>query len=220
MHNTRAPRLRCGVVTPYKLKMNRIFVMLTAAAALLCSCSSDPSAAKIQEMGRGYAFARPNIKVSTTEAVASGYWDVPAGVTGDHLIVVDTQMQVAKYYIGGRQVGQSAVSSGKAGHGTPSGTFPVMEKDADHKSSTYGSVVDSAGNTLISDYTMGQPMPAGGIYKGAPMINAMKLTNTGIWMHEGIVTSAPESHGCIRLPKKMAKIFYDNTPVGTPVIIK
>lgn len=195
------------------------FIFLCAAAAVLCSCSQN-SPHRMKEFGSGYAFARPSNKVDVSEAVASGYWDVPAGLTGQHLIVVDTQLQVAKYYIGGRQVGQSAVSSGKAGHGTPSGTFPVMEKDADHKSSTYGSVVDSAGNTLVADYTSGQPMPAGGIYKGAPMINAMKLTNSGIWMHEGLVTSAPESHGCIRLPKKMAKIFFDNTPVGTPVIIK
>ena len=52
------------------------------------------------------------------------------------------------------------------------------------------------------------------------MTNGMQLTTNGIWMHEGIVTSAPESHGCIRLPAEMAKIFFDNTPVGTPVIIK
>ena len=52
------------------------------------------------------------------------------------------------------------------------------------------------------------------------MNNALKLTNDGIWMHEGLVTAAPESHGCIRLPKRMAKIFFDNTPVGTKVIIR
>lgn len=198
--------------------MNRLF-LLCAVASVLCSCVGHTSS-RLNDFGRGYAFARPTNKVTSNEAVATGYWDVPAGLTGSHLIVVDTQLQVAKYYIGGRQVGQSAVSSGKAGHGTPSGTFPVLAKDADHKSSTYGSVVDSAGNTLVADYTAGQPMPAGGIYKGAPMINALKLTNSGIWMHEGMVTSAPESHGCIRLPKKMAKIFFDNTPVGTPVIIR
>lgn len=197
---------------------NRLF-LLCSAVLFLCSCTGR-SASSLKEFGLGYAFARPSNNINVSEAVADGYWDVPAGVTGEHLIVVDTQLQVAKYYIGGRQVGQSAISSGKAGHGTPSGTFPVLDKDADHKSSTYGSVVDSAGNTLVSEYTAGQPMPAGGIYKGAPMINALKLTNTGIWMHEGFVTSAPESHGCIRLPKKMAKIFFDNTPVGTPVIIK
>lgn len=196
--------------------MKRYFPLLLAAA-LLPACSGARNAA---QSVTGYAFARPQIKVNPTLAVSNGHWDVPPGLVGPHMIVVDTNQQMAKYYIAGKQVGWSTVSSGKAGHGTPSGTFPVLDKDADHKSSTYGSVVDAAGNTLIAEYTAGQPMPAGGHYKGAEMNNALKLTNTGIWMHEGIVTSAPESHGCIRLPKKMAKIFFDNTPVGTPVIIK
>lgn len=192
---------------------------MIAAVALVCS-ACRPTTGSMTSYGSSYAFARATNKVNTTEAVASGSWDVPAGCTGEHLIVVDTALQQAKYYIGGRLVGQSAISSGRAGHGTPSGTFKVLSKDADHKSSTYGSVVNSAGQTLISEYTVGQPMPAGGIYKGAAMTNALQLTNSGIWMHEGLVTSAPESHGCIRLPKRMAKIFFDNTAVGTTVIIK
>lgn len=196
--------------------MKRSFPILLAVA-MLASCTGTRNAAQAVN---GYAFARPQIKVNPTQAVSNGHWDVPPGLTGQHMIVVDTNLQMAKYYIGGKQVGWSTVSSGKAGHGTPSGTFPVLSKDADHKSSTYGSVVDSAGNTLVAEYTAGQPMPAGGHYKGADMNNALQLTTSGIWMHEGIVTSAPESHGCIRLPKKMAKIFFDNTPVGTPVIIK
>ena len=42
----------------------------------------------------------------------------------------------------------------------------------------------------------------------------------GFWMHEGEVTGYPVSHGCIRLPEKMAKIFFANTPIGTPVTIR
>lgn len=188
-------------------------LLLAASAVLLSNCQFHRAA-------QPYAFARPKIKLSPTEAVSTGHWDKPAGLEGNHLIVIDTALQKAYYYIGNRQVGWSTISSGKAGHGTPSGTFPVLEKDIDHKSSTYGSVVDASGKTLVADYTAGNPMPAGGIYKGAAMNFGMKLTNTGIWMHEGIVTSAPESHGCIRLPRKMAEIFFENTPVGTPVIIK
>ena len=196
---------------------NRIVgLMLGASALMLSSCDTT----NLNNVTNTYAFAPEKIKLSPTEAVSTGHWDKPAGLEGEHLIVIDTNLQKATYYIGNRQVGWSTISSGKAGHGTPSGTFPILEKDIDHTSSTYGSVVDAAGNTLIGDYTAGQPMPAGGIYKGAAMNFGMKLTNTGIWMHEGIVTAAPESHGCIRLPRKMAQIFYENTPVGTPVIIK
>ncbi len=201
-----------------KNAQSRTLSLISALAA--CLLSACVSTTDINNLANTYAFARPKIKLTPTEAVSNGHWDKPAGLEGNHLIIIDTELQQAKYYIGNRQVGWSAISSGKAGHGTPSGTFPILEKDIDHTSSTYGSVVDAEGNTLIADFKAGAPMPPGGIYKGAPMNFGMKLTTTGIWMHEGIVTAAPESHGCIRLPRKMAEIFYENTPVGTPVIIK
>lgn len=191
--------------------------LLAASAALLASCINDYDPL----IGGTYLFAGEGSMVpKAVESVSNGYWDKPEGLTGEHVIVVDTELQKAIYYIGGRQVGVSAISSGKAGHGTPQGEFTILSKDKDHKSSTYGSVVDANGNTLVADYTVGQPMPAGGRYKGAAMNFGMQITKTGIWMHEGIVTSAPESHGCIRLPRKMAKIFFENTPVGARVIIK
>ena len=200
-------------------RLMKIYLTMTAAAAtLLTACSTQNDLAAMAS--GGYAFRPERIKIDPLQAVAHGHWDCPVGLEGDHLIIIDTQLQQAKYYIANQYVGSSTISSGKAGHGTPAGTFKILSKDEDHKSSTYGSVVDAQGNTLISDYTKGQPMPAGGIYKGAPMNYGMQITNTGIWMHEGLVTSAPESHGCIRLPKRMAKIFFDNTPVGTPVEIK
>ena len=198
--------------------MKHALICLTMAAAIFSSCAPQNEIAS--DLGGGYLFRPDRIKIDPDKAVSYGYWDVPAGLTGQHMIVVDTQLQQAKYYIGGKQVGMSTISSGKAGHGTPKGTFPVLSKDADHISSTYGSIVDASGNTLVGDYTQGQPIPAGGRYKGAPMPHALQLTTGGIWMHEGLVTSAPESHGCIRLPREMAKIFFDNTPVGTPVIIR
>ena len=187
----------------------------------LASCvPSFHSPDELAQMAAGYAFARPKNKMNVTESVSVGQWDVPYGLDGPRRIVIDTELQQAHYYIAGRRVGWSTISSGKAGTATPKGTFPIIAKDEDHVSATYGSIVDADGNTLVADYTKGEPIPPGGIYKGAPMTHGMQLTWNGIWMHEGLVTSAPESHGCIRLPKRMAKIFFDNTPVGTPVEIK
>lgn len=167
-----------------------------------------------------YLFRPASIATPAREMVSDGYWDKPKDLEGHHTIIVDTQLQHAKYYINGRQVGYSAISSGKAGHDTPKGEFSIIDKDIDHRSSTYGSIVDSRGNVLVSDYTVGNPIPRGGIYKGAEMNFGMQITRSGIWMHEGAVTQATESHGCIRLPRRMAKIFYENTPVGSTVIIK
>lgn len=200
--------------------MTRSLTILATGLALLTGFGCTTQNDLTTSLSGGYMFRPERIRIDPGEAVSYGYWDMPAGLTGRKLIVIDTRLQQAKYYVGGRQVGMSAISSGKAGHITPKGTFKVLSKDADHRSSSYGSVVDKYGNTIISNFERGMAIPAGGIYEGAPMTNGMQLTTGGIWMHEGMVTSAPESHGCIRLPKEMAKIFFDNTPVGTPVIIK
>lgn len=194
------------------------YLCLILTALLTAACTAQNKIA--DAMGMGYAFRPKKLFTPARDAVSDGYWDVPEGVHGEHVIVVDTRLQQAKYYIGGRQVGLSDISSGRAGHGTPQGTFSVIAKDIDHKSSSYGSIVDAAGNTLVSEYTVGDPIPPGGRYKGAEMNFGLQITTGGIWMHEGIVTSAPESHGCIRLPRKMAKIFFENTPIGSKVIIQ
>ena len=42
----------------------------------------------------------------------------------------------------------------------------------------------------------------------------------GVGMHTGFLPGVPDSHGCIRLPDKMAKIFFAVTPMGTPVNVQ
>jgi lipoprotein-anchoring transpeptidase ErfK/SrfK len=39
-------------------------------------------------------------------------------------------------------------------------------------------------------------------------------------MHAGYLPGYPASHGCIRLPEKMAVQFFNNAAVGTPVEIR
>lgn len=199
------------------MKLLRIYSAIMVGV-LVSACTSQN---KLQEkLGGGYKFKPDKLFTPVKDAVADGYWDVPEGLTGPHEIIVDTVNQKAHYYIGGRKVGYSDISSGRAGHGTPRGTFSILAKDIDHKSASYGSIVDKDGNTMVEEYTVGQPIPKGGHYKGAEMNFGMQITRGGIWMHEGYVTSAPESHGCIRLPRKMAEIFFENTPVGSKVVIK
>ncbi len=38
-------------------------------------------------------------------------------------------------------------------------------------------------------------------------------------MHEGYLPGYPASHGCIRMPGKMAQIFFSNVALGTPVAV-
>ncbi len=169
----------------------------------------------------GYAFKPESYRVEAVQTVSDGYWDRPEHVKGTHKIIVDISMQNAKYYIGDTQVGYTMVSTGKEGKQTPRATYRVLSKDIDHRSSKYGKVVDADGNDIEPVFVVGEDkMPAGGKFIGSSMAYGLQLNHTGIWMHEGIVTSAPESAGCIRVPTEMAKIFYENAPVGTLVIVR
>src|SRR5207249_11843503 len=63
-------------------------------------------------------------------------------------VVVSLPKQRAYLMIGEEIVADSPISSGKAGHGTPSGNFSVLEKDPDHRSSIYGDFVDRSGRVV------------------------------------------------------------------------
>ena len=61
-------------------------------------------------------------------------------------------------------------------------------------------------------------MPRGAVYDGARMPFFMRIVG-GTGMHEGFLPGYPASHGCIRMPGRMAEIFFNTVSVGTPVTI-
>lgn len=44
----------------------------------------------------------------------------------------------------------------------------------------------------------------------------MRLTDSGVGMHVGILPGYPASHGCIRLPADIAPLIYQKVGIGTP----
>ena len=133
-------------------------------------------------------------------------------------VVVSLPKQRAYLMIGEQIVADSPISSGKAGHTTPSGSFSVLEKDPDHRSSIYGDFVDGYGRTVRSGISAKiDSAPSGTHYVGASMRWFMRLTGEGVGMHVGILPGYPASHGCIRMSSDGAKLFYDTVKVGTPV---
>jgi len=152
-----------------------------------------------------------------TEA-AQGWW-IGDRVAGSPRITIDLSRQVVRYYKGGKLVGAAPISSGREGNGTVRGNFRIIEKDADHRSSIYGSFVDGHGHIVEGDVDVRRDSPPPGThYLGASMRSFMRITG-GIGMHEGYLPGFAASHGCIRLPSRMAAIFYRATPLGTPVEI-
>jgi hypothetical protein len=148
-----------------------------------------------------------------------GYWNGD-GVPGSPKIVVNITRQRAYFFKGKQLVGESTVSTGKKGFSTPPGSYQVLSKDKDHVSTVFGDYVDDFGNVVKSNIdSRKDPRPPGSHYDGARMPYAMFFRG-GYAMHQGYVPPYAASHGCIRVPQGMADIFFDNAPVGTPVLVK
>jgi len=54
---------------------------------------------------------------------------------------------------------------------------------------------------------------------GVPMPYFLRFTSA-YGLHAGKLPGYPASSGCIRLPKRQAKRFYDAVRVGTPVTVQ
>lgn len=119
-------------------------------------------------------------------------WHPERSPSGPVAIIVSIPDQLAHVYRGGVRIGVSTCSTGKPGHETPTGVFTILQKDKDHKSSTYNN---------------------------APMPNMNRLTWDGIALHAGKLPGYPASHGCVRLPMEFSEKLFSVTHVGTPVIL-
>ena len=135
-------------------------------------------------------------------------------------VVVSLPKQRAYLMIGDQVAADSPISSGKRGHGTPSGQFSILEKDADHRSNIYGDYVDARGRVVRAGISARiDSAPSGTHFVGSPMTWFMRLTHDGVGMHIGILPGYPASHGCIRMSPDGAKLFYDFVKIGTSVAV-
>ncbi|MBV2184947.1 MAG: L,D-transpeptidase family protein [Rhizobium sp.] len=108
-------------------------------------------------------------------------------------IFISKAEQTMTVYDGEQVIATSKVSTGKAGHTTPSGVFSILEKRRYHESN---------------------------LYSNAPMPWMQRITWSGVALHESnSVPNYPASHGCVRLPGAFAKKLYSMTERGAHVII-
>lgn len=181
-----------------------------------------PSAAQLSSDSYETLYLGANGQVisKTTKAgkkQEQGYWN-GAGMTGSPSIVINLTTQEAHFYKGGKLAGMSPVSTGREGYNTPSGSFRIIQKNPNHVSNLYGNFVDDSGKVVEANISSRDRAPAGSHFEGAPMPYFMRVTGA-VGMHQGFLPGVPDSHGCIRMPKEMAQIFFENTPLGTPVQI-
>ena len=110
----------------------------------------------------------------------------------------------------------SPISSGRTGWSTPHGSFQVISKDVDHRSRSFGAVVDGKGQVVNSNATPASRVPRGGHFREAPMPFYMEFS-PAVGMHGGYLPGYPASHGCVRMPRDMAARFFQRVQVGTKV---
>lgn len=108
------------------------------------------------------------------------------------LIVISKATQRMYVFKDGVPWASSPVSTGKRGHGTPAGVFPILQKKVFHRSN---------------------------IYSNAPMPYMQRLTWRGIAIHAGRLPGYPASHGCIRLPQSFARALFAITRADATTVV-
>ena len=119
-------------------------------------------------------------------------WNPEVAPDGPVVVIVSLPEQRLHVYRNGLRIAVSTISSGKPGHSTPTGVFPILQKRVEHYSN---------------------------LYDDAPMPYMQRLTWGGVALHAGRNPGYPASHGCIRLPHEFAQLLYDVTSHGTTVVV-
>ena len=120
------------------------------------------------------------------------YWDeTRAPATGPLVVTVDLSARVISVFRDGHEIGAAAILKGYGEKPTPTGVFPITQKDADHVSNIYD----------------------------APMPHMMRLTNDGVSIHGSKVEKGYATNGCVGVPDEFAANLFKLAKLGDKVII-
>ncbi len=161
----------------------RLRLALTAAMASGAMIGGQPAEAAVTRKATSQpaaALIPPNVAAAARTAAAPLITVVSIG---DQRITV---------YAGDKPMARAGVSTGAAGHRTPTGIFSVIGKERYHESN---------------------------LYSNAPMPFMQRITWSGIALHEGNLPGYPASHGCIRLSSDFAPRLYGMSRMGMRVIV-
>ena len=115
-----------------------------------------------------------------------------ATANGPLMVVASLASQRMTVYDSTGPIMHAPISTGKAGHRTPTGVFSVIQKNRHHVSN---------------------------IYSGAPMPYMQRITWSGIALHAGVLPGYPASAGCIRMPYPTAARLFAMSKMGMRVIV-
>lgn len=144
-------------------------------------------------LSTSHAVSAKDVLVDISEMSPGDFtWHPERSPYGAVAVIASVPEQRVHVYRNGVRIGVSTCSTGREGHETPTGVFTILQKDKDHRSSTYND---------------------------APMPNMNRLTWDGIALHAGNLPGYPASHGCVRLPLEFSELLFSVTHIGTPVIV-
>jgi hypothetical protein len=180
--------------------MKKLALALAASGAFALCVPSQPAIASFESAEAKSAAADAAALARADMLQAFGETDLKSGKylwrdlpgDGPPRIVISLADQLAYLYRGSTLVAVSSISSGKPGKDTPTGVFPILEKQRFHRSIKY---------------------------ENAPMPFMQRIDKYGTALHAGHLPGYAASHGCIRLPGAFAAKLYQVTDVGTPVLI-
>jgi hypothetical protein len=136
--------------------------------------------------------AAPVLPVAPPKPAKPAPPTVGQALAGGVLVVVSIPNQRAYVFKDGELWDSATVSTGKRGHSTPVGVFPILQKSKAHRST---------------------------LYNDAPMPYMQRLTWGGVALHGGNVTRARASHGCIRLPHAFARRLFGITSARNTAVL-
>jgi len=119
------------------------------------------------------------------------YWDESKGEPGPLVVTVDLTARVLSVFENGHEIGATAILKGYGDKPTPTGVFPITQKDATHVSNIFD----------------------------APMPWMLRLTNDGVSIHGSKVERGYATNGCVGVPDEFAKRLFKLAKLGDKVII-
>tara|TARA_R110002124_G_scaffold143717_1_gene308515 strand:- start:389 stop:1078 length:690 start_codon:yes stop_codon:yes gene_type:complete len=127
------------------------------------------------------------------EPFVHGYykWDDEGVPDGELVVTVDLKAESISVFRAGYEIGAAVITFGDSEKPTPTGVFPISQKDADHVSNIYGS----------------------------PMPYMLRLTNDGVAIHASDVKWGWGTRGCIGVPLEFARRLFEQAKLGDRVIV-
>lgn len=118
-------------------------------------------------------------------------WEAAGVRDGPTNIVVDLSAQLIYVYRGGVEIGRAYIIYGDDEKPTPTGSFTILEKKARHISNIYH----------------------------VPMPYMLRLTWTGIAIHESEIDDEYATHGCIGVPEEFSALLFSVAQKGDRVLV-